>query len=75
MAASRAAIDHAYWLLQEELPMKAVVVRTPAGLNNIDVVDIADPGQPGPGQIRVALHASSLNFHDLLVANGGSPHR
>ncbi|YCH23547.1 NAD(P)-dependent alcohol dehydrogenase [Pseudomonas sp. D1-3] len=53
--------------------MKAVVVRTPAGLNNIDVVDIADPGQPGPGQIRVALHASSLNFHDLLVANGSSP--
>ena len=53
--------------------MKAVVVRTPAGLNNIEVVDIADPGQPGPGEIRVALHASSLNFHDLLVANGSSP--
>lgn len=27
----------------------------------------------GPGEIRVALHASSLNFHDLLVARGDSP--
>lgn len=53
--------------------MKAVVVRTPASLDRIEVVDLADPGQPGPGQIRVALHASSLNFHDLLVANGSIP--
>lgn len=53
--------------------MKAVVVRTPGGLDKLEVTDIADPGQPQPGQIRVALHASSLNFHDLLVANGSSP--
>lgn len=47
--------------------MKAVVVRDPGGLDRMQVVDLRDPGQPGPGQIRVELHASSLNFHDLLV--------
>jgi NADPH:quinone reductase-like Zn-dependent oxidoreductase len=29
-----------------------------------------DPGQPAPGEIRVRLHASSLNFHDYLVVTG-----
>ena len=53
--------------------MKAAVLRTPGGLDRIEVHDIPDPGQPGPGQIRIALHATSLNYHDLLVANGGLP--
>src|SRR5690625_197149 len=53
--------------------MKAMVIRKPGGLDHIEQAKRADPGQPGPGQIRVALHASSLNFHDLLVANGGIP--
>ena len=53
--------------------MKAAVLRTPGGLDRIEVHDIPDPGQPGPGQIRIALHASSLNSKDLLVANGGLP--
>ena len=26
------------------------------------------PGEPGPGEIRVRIHASSLNFHDYGVA-------
>ncbi|MFT4249612.1 MAG: NAD(P)-dependent alcohol dehydrogenase [Pseudomonas sp.] len=53
--------------------MKAIVVRTPGGLDHLEIRDLPDPGQPGPGQIRVALHASSLNFHDLQVAKGGIP--
>jgi NADPH:quinone reductase-like Zn-dependent oxidoreductase len=53
--------------------MKAVYVNGPGGLDNLEVRDIPDPGQPGPGQIRVALHATSLNYHDLLVAKGGTP--
>jgi NADPH:quinone reductase-like Zn-dependent oxidoreductase len=53
--------------------MKAIVVRTPAGLENLEVRNLPDPGQPGPGQIRVALHATSLNFHDLMVVNGTIP--
>jgi NADPH:quinone reductase-like Zn-dependent oxidoreductase len=53
--------------------MKAVYVNLPASLDNLEVRQIADPGQPGAGEIRVALHATSLNFHDLLVANGSIP--
>lgn len=53
--------------------MKAIVVCHPAGLNNITLKEIPDPGQPKAGQIRVALHATSLNFHDFLVANGSIP--
>jgi NADPH:quinone reductase-like Zn-dependent oxidoreductase len=45
--------------------MKAAVLRAPGGLDRIEVQDIPDPGQPGPGQIRIALHATSLNYHDL----------
>ncbi|MFT4102542.1 MAG: NAD(P)-dependent alcohol dehydrogenase [Burkholderiaceae bacterium] len=53
--------------------MKAIVVRTPGGLDRLEIRDLPDPGQPGPGQIRVALHASSLNSHDLQVAKGSIP--
>lgn len=50
--------------------MKAVTLRRPAGLHQLHYVDLADPGEPGPGQIRVRIHASSLNFHDLGVVTG-----
>lgn len=53
--------------------MKAIVVRKPGGLDHLQLADLPDPGQPAAGEIRVKLHASSLNFHDLLVANGGIP--
>lgn len=53
--------------------MKAVVLRQPAGLNNLHLVDLADPGEPAAGEIRVRIHASSLNFHDLGVATGRLP--
>lgn len=53
--------------------MKAAVVRAPGGLDRIELREIDDPGAPGAGEIRVALHATSLNFHDLLVANGAIP--
>ncbi|RIV78625.1 zinc-dependent alcohol dehydrogenase family protein [Pelagerythrobacter aerophilus] len=35
--------------------------------------DRAEPAGPGPGEIRVALHGSSLNFHDLGVVLGRMP--
>ncbi|MBI0535491.1 NAD(P)-dependent alcohol dehydrogenase [Roseomonas sp. KE2513] len=50
--------------------MKAMVVRAPGGLDRIECAERPNPGPPGPGAIRVALHASSLNFHDLGVATG-----
>ncbi len=53
--------------------MKAAVLRAPDGFDRIKVHDVPDPHQPGPGQIRIALHATSLNYHDLLVANGTIP--
>ncbi|WP_210497816.1 alcohol dehydrogenase catalytic domain-containing protein, partial [Pantoea ananatis] len=53
--------------------MKALTLKAPGGLNNIHVSDIADPGQPGKGEIRVAIKAGSLNFHDLIVATGHFP--
>jgi NADPH:quinone reductase-like Zn-dependent oxidoreductase len=53
--------------------MKAIVLRKPGGYDRIETRDIQDPGQPGFGEIRVALHASSLNYHDLLVAKGSIP--
>ncbi|MGX7706404.1 zinc-dependent alcohol dehydrogenase family protein [Methylobacterium sp. Gmos1] len=53
--------------------MKAFVVRTPGGLDRLEIAERPDPGAPGPGEIRVAVRATSLNFHDLLVASGRSP--
>jgi len=53
--------------------MKAVTLKAPGGLENITLSDVADPGRPGRGEIRVAIKASSLNYHDLVVASGLSP--
>jgi NADPH:quinone reductase-like Zn-dependent oxidoreductase len=48
--------------------MKAMLLRAPGGLEHLELVDLDDPGSPKPGQIRVRLHASSLNYHDYNVA-------
>jgi NADPH:quinone reductase-like Zn-dependent oxidoreductase len=53
--------------------MKAITLRQPAGLEHLERADLADPGAPAPGEIRVRIHASSLNFHDLVVVTGGLP--
>lgn len=53
--------------------MKAVRVRNPASLDSLEVVDIADPAEPGPGEVTVKLYASSLNFHDYAVVAGMIP--
>lgn len=53
--------------------MKAIQLRAPASLDNLTLVDLADPGDPGPGEIRVRLTASSLNFHDYAVVMGMLP--
>ncbi len=52
--------------------MKAIVT-APGGLDALKLVDLPDPGKPGRGEIRVALHGSSLNYHDLGVASGRPP--
>jgi hypothetical protein len=49
--------------------MKAIIVKAPGGLDRIERIEQPDPGPPGPGTIRVRLHASSLNFHDYGVVS------
>src|SRR4051794_30430024 len=53
--------------------MKAVRIDAARGLEGLDLVDLPDPGPPGPGEIRVRIHASSLNYHDCGVAKSGDP--
>jgi NADPH:quinone reductase-like Zn-dependent oxidoreductase len=50
--------------------MKGIVVRSPGGLDRLELIEMPDPGPPDQGEIRVRLHASSLNYHDYLVATG-----
>ena len=53
--------------------MRAMTLSAPGGLDRLNLADASDPGQPGPGEVRVARHASSLNFHDYLVCSGKAP--
>lgn len=53
--------------------MKAMVIDPARGLDGLRHDDRPDPGAPGPGEIRVVLHGSSLNFHDLGVVSGRMP--
>ncbi|MFT3760875.1 zinc-dependent alcohol dehydrogenase family protein [Thauera sp.] len=53
--------------------MKAITLKAPGGLANIAAAEVADPGRPGKGEIRVAIKAGSLNYHDLLVACAAVP--
>ena len=50
--------------------MKAMIVHAPAALDNLRLEERPDPGAPGMGEVRVRLHGSSLNFHDLGVVTG-----
>jgi NADPH:quinone reductase-like Zn-dependent oxidoreductase len=52
--------------------MKAMRLKKPGGLDNLYVGD-CEAGAPGPNEIRVELHASSLNYHDYLVVKGMIP--
>lgn len=52
--------------------MKAMRLKKPGGLDSIFVGEAA-AAAPGPGEITVRLHASSLNFHDYLVVKGTIP--
>lgn len=49
--------------------MKAIQLRSPGGLANLALADIAAAAAPGAGEIRVRLHASSLNYHDYGVVS------
>lgn len=53
--------------------MKVVTLSSPGGLDKLQVGEATDAPEPGPGEIRVRIHASSLNFHDFAVVTGGIP--
>jgi len=49
--------------------VKALVLQNRFGLENLAIVELADPA-PGPGQVLVRVRAASLNYRDLLIAKG-----
>ena len=53
--------------------VNAIRIGAPASLDSLWRDTLADPGEPGPGEIRVRLAASSLNFHDFAVVAGMIP--
>jgi len=52
--------------------MRAVKVREPGGVEQLEIVDVADP-EPQPGQILVRVFATALNRADLLQRRGLYP--
>lgn len=54
--------------------MKAVCTGSaPSTLDTLKLVEMDAPAAPGPGEIQVALKASSLNYHDYAVVKGMIP--
>lgn len=51
----------------------AVHLNQPGGLEQLELTELPDPGEPGPGEIRVQINATSLNYHDLAVVTGMIP--
>lgn len=54
--------------------MKAIRTgASPSTLEALEFVDLPDAASPGPGEIMVAVKASSLNYHDYAVVKGMLP--
>lgn len=52
--------------------MKAITVKSPGGLDQLAIVERNDPS-PKANEVAVRWHATSLNYHDYLVAVGAIP--
>ncbi|MCP1327374.1 NAD(P)-dependent alcohol dehydrogenase, partial [Halomonas sp. 707D4] len=52
---------------------RTVILNAPGGLDQLQVQEHEDAAAPSAGEIRVRLHASSLNFHDYAVVAGMIP--
>ena len=50
--------------------MRAWVIRATGGLDQLQLSDVPEPENPGPGHVRVALRAAALNHLDLFVVRG-----
>lgn len=52
--------------------MRVIRLRAPASLQNLQLVEEAQP-TPRPGEVLVRIRAASLNFHDGMVVHGRIP--
>ena len=52
--------------------MQQIQLGSEAGLDHLTLAEI-EAREPGPGEVQVRVHASSLNFHDYLVCVGMLP--
>ncbi len=50
--------------------MKGYQVQTTGGIEDIKAVTLSEP-EPGPGEVKVKIHAASLNYRDFGIAEGG----
>ena len=57
---------------EKDSRMKIVRVAQPAAIDQLRI-SAADPRPPQPGEVMVRVRATSLNYHELLVVNGGIP--
>lgn len=48
------------------IPMKAMMSHEPGGPETLKLTEVDTP-EPGPGQIRIAVKASGVNFPDTLI--------
>ncbi|MDB5218526.1 MAG: Quinone oxidoreductase, partial [Myxococcaceae bacterium] len=52
--------------------MRAIVITKPGGPEVLELRDVATP-EPGPGQVRVRIHACAVNRADLMQVRGHYP--
>ena len=50
--------------------MKALLCKAFGPPDSLVVEEVADPPAPGPGEVKLAVHASGLNFADTLMIAG-----
>ena len=53
--------------------MRAVVIKTPGGVEGIGVGEVSMPPMPAADRVRVRVHAAGLNRADLLQRRGKYP--
>ncbi len=53
--------------------MKLATLSQPGGLDQLQITNRPEPREPGHGELRVRIHANSLNFHDYAVVVGAIP--
>jgi len=49
--------------------MQKIQLGSTPGLDHLELAEV-EPREPGVGELQVRVHASSLNYHDYLVATG-----